>query len=60
MKQREATQGPSPHQRDAKDGHERAWKQKEDRRQWGGLRGTVQLIYQIAIRFKIQISPKFM
>ena len=32
QKQKEATQEPSPRQREAEDGHGRAWKQKEDRR----------------------------
>ena len=32
QKRKEATQWPSPRQRDAKDGHDRAWNQTEGRR----------------------------
>ena len=53
------TQWPSPRQREAKGGHRHVWKTGEGRRRWGGGRGTVPQNYRIAIRFKIQITPKF-
>ena len=46
-------------QREAKGGHRRVWKTREGRRRWGGGRDTVHYNYRIAIRFKIQITPKF-
>ena len=58
-KQEEATPWPSPRQRDAKDGHERAWKPEEDLRRWQLPDGTVPTNYKIATRFKTQITPKF-
>ena len=59
-KQEEATTRPSPRQRDAKDGHVHAWKQKEARRRWQLPDGTVPQNCKIATRFKTQITPKFM
>ena len=39
QKHKEATQEPSLRQREAKDGHECAWKPEEGRRRWGGFLG---------------------
>ena len=57
QKQEEAMPRSSPRQCDAKDGHDHDWKPKEARRRWQLPDGTVQLIYQIAIRLKFKLLP---